>query len=557
MSDAQAPGPGELLGTPLRLGPLRLRNRFAAAPMERNYCSVSGSVTEEYVAYLAARAAGGAALVHTEAGYVRADGKGRPRQLALDDDRHIPGLRALADAVHAHGAHLGMELNHGGRTARRAVTGHRPVAPSPVPCAVTGGEVPDELDNAGIRALVRAYGDAARRCREAGADAMTIHGGHGYLVHQFLSRATNHRTDEFADPTLFLRLVMDAVLGAAGPDQAVGLRISAHEGHAGGLTADETFELMKSIPLGRLHYLDISAGSYEAGEWIVQPGEWQSAILASHAERYRRAFRIPVGVAGRINTARAAAHVLDSGQADFLSLARALHADAGFPGHVLSGSPYRPCIACNACIDELHQGHPIGCSVNPDVPPTLSHDASNAVRDCLRVLVVGAGPAGMETARLLAGAGHHVEVVEADQRTGGAFRLAAGLGQNPEYGRFLTWMEAELARSGVRVSAGTPLDATALALRQDDAVVLATGARGHIPPAPHPADAGRRRVMQVRDWLASGERTDCCVVWGADRDGVATADHLARTGTKLLLIRRTRPGCRTPCQDPCRATAGE
>jgi 2,4-dienoyl-CoA reductase-like NADH-dependent reductase (Old Yellow Enzyme family) len=205
-----------------------------------------------------------------------------------------------------------------------------------VPCAVTGGEVPDELDTAGIRALVHAYGDAARRCREAGADAMTIHGGHGYLVHQFLSGATNHRTDEFADPTLFLRLVMDAVLREAGPEQAVGLRISAHEGYAGGLTADETFDLMKSVPLGRLHYLDISAGSCEAGEWIVQPGEWRPAILASHSERYRRTFGIPVGVAGRINTAREAARVLASGQADFLSLARALHADAAFPDRVLS-----------------------------------------------------------------------------------------------------------------------------------------------------------------------------------------------------------------------------
>jgi 2,4-dienoyl-CoA reductase-like NADH-dependent reductase (Old Yellow Enzyme family) len=143
MNDAQEPYSRDLLGAPLALGPLLLRNRFVAAPMERNHCTEAGSVTERYVAYLAARAAGGAALVHTEAGYVRADGKGRPRQLALDNDRHIPGLRVLADAVHAHGAYLGMELNHGGRTARRAVSGYRPVAPSPVPCAVTGGEVPE------------------------------------------------------------------------------------------------------------------------------------------------------------------------------------------------------------------------------------------------------------------------------------------------------------------------------------------------------------------------------------------------------------------------------
>ncbi|MFJ7967132.1 hypothetical protein [Streptomyces sp. NPDC096324] len=115
------------------MGPLQLRNRFVAAPMERNYCAEDGSVTERYIAYLGARAAGGAALVHTEAGYVRADGKGRPRQLALDDDRHVSGLRTLTDAVHHHGALIGTELNHGGRTTQRAVSGHQPVAPSRPP----------------------------------------------------------------------------------------------------------------------------------------------------------------------------------------------------------------------------------------------------------------------------------------------------------------------------------------------------------------------------------------------------------------------------------------
>ncbi|MFF1595405.1 hypothetical protein ACFVY0_46395, partial [Streptomyces sp. NPDC058286] len=346
------------------MGPLQLRNRFVAAPMERNYCAKDGSVTERYIAYLGARAAGGAALVHTEAGYVRADGKGRPLQLALDDDRHVPGLRALTDTVHRHGALIGMELNHGGRTTRRDVNGHRPVAPSPVPCQVTGGDLPRQLDTADIHRLVRAYRDAARRCRQAGVDVLTIHGGHGYLIHQFLSPVTNHRDDEFSNPTLFLRLVLDAVLEQAGSGQAVGLRISAHEGHPAGLSADATFALMKEVPLDGLDFLGISAGSYEAGEWIVQPGEWEPGILAPYAQRYRRHFGLPVGVAGRINSARAAARIVASGQADFVSLARTLHADPSFPRRVLSGAAYRPCIACNRCIDELHDNQPIGCSVN-------------------------------------------------------------------------------------------------------------------------------------------------------------------------------------------------
>ncbi|GAA4811780.1 FAD-dependent oxidoreductase [Streptomyces ziwulingensis] len=527
-----------LLGTPLNLGPLRLRNRFVAAPMERNYCTEDGSVTEAYRGYLTARAAGGAALVHTEAGYVRADGRGRPRQLALDHDRHLPGLRALADAVHAHGAHLGAELNHGGRTARSAVSGHRPVAPSPVPCAVTGGEVPHAPDAAGVRALVRAYGDAARRCREAGVDALTVHGGHGYLIHQFLSGATNHRTDEYADPTLFLRQVLDAVLAEAGPGQAVGLRISAHEGYAGGLTEDATFALMRSVPLERLHFLDVSAGSYEAGEWIVQPGEWRPGVLAPYAARYRRAYGLPVGVAGRLNTGAAAAEVLRSGRADFVSLARTLHADPDFPRRVLAGTPYRPCIACNACVDELHRGRPVGCSVNPavPVPVTLTERPPKRPGAGARVLVVGAGPAGLETARLLAERGHDVEVREAADRVGGAFRLAAGLRQHPEYARFLHWTRTELERLGVRLRTGVPVGEALLADRDEDVFVLATGARGRPIAAPVRSGAGRREVVDVRDWLAGDRAAEQCVIWGADRDGVAAADHLAASGTRLVLV---------------------
>lgn len=472
--------------------------------------------------------------MHTEAGYIRADGKGRPRQLALDDDRHVPGLRALADAVHRHGALIGMELNHGGRTTQRAVSGHQPVAPSPVPCQVTGGDLPRQLDPTDLHRLVRAYGEAPRRCRQAGIDALTVHGGHGYLIHQFLSPVTNHRDDEFGNPTLFLRLVLDAVLDQAGPEQAVGLRISAHEGHPAGLSADATFALMEEVPLDRLDFLDISAGSYEAGERIVQPGEWEPGVLSPYARRYRRHFGLPVGVAGRVNSARAAARIVASGQADFVSLARTLHADPAFPGRVLSGDAYRPCIACNRCIDELHDNQPIGCSVNAragrEEVANTPHRAARA-----RILVAGGGPAGMETARLLAEDGHTVRLLEVGSRLGGAFRLAAGLRQHPDYRLLLDWLEGELDRLGVVVHTERPVDEEVLASR-DDAIVVATGAVGRDATGLLPAGAGLRDTFDVRTWLATGKRADHCLIWGADRDGVAVADHLATTGTTVVLV---------------------
>ncbi|MGW0801589.1 oxidoreductase [Nonomuraea sp. NPDC002799] len=530
-------------GSPLKLGPVRLRNRFVAAPMERNYCEIDGTVTGRYADYLVRRAHGGAALVFAEASYVRADGKGRLRQMGADVDARVPGIARLAAAVHAAGSLFGVELNHGGRTAQGAVSGFRPVAPSPVPCLPAGGELPLELTTREVYELVEAYGEAARRCREAGVDVISIHGAHGYLVHQFLSPARNLRTDEFARPARFLDLVIEAVRARAGREMAVGLRISAHEGFDGGLTAGRTFELISGARLDLLDFLDVSAGSYEAGQWIIQPGEWERGLLAPYAERYR-ALGLPVGVAGRISTPETAEAIVAGGQADFVSLARTLHADPDFPRRALAGEPYRPCIACNYCIDRLGTGEPIPCSVNPRAgreflgrPPAPAEKVS--------VLVIGAGPAGLETARLLAGHGHRVRVLERAEHVGGRFALAARLPEYPEYHRILRWCASELDRLGGTVRTGVPVTEEELARHDADAIVLATGGAGHLPGVP---GIDLPHVIDVRDWLAARpdvpgacvrDRLDvpaACVVWGADREGVAVADHLAAGGSEVLLV---------------------
>jgi 2,4-dienoyl-CoA reductase-like NADH-dependent reductase (Old Yellow Enzyme family)/thioredoxin reductase len=500
--------------------------------MERNYCEIDGTVTDRYAEYVARRARGGVALVFAEAAYVRADGKGRLRQLGVDVDERIPGIARLAAAVHAGGALFGVELNHGGRTAQGAVNGFQPVAPSPVPCLPAGGELPRELATEEVHELVEAYADGARRCREAGVDVISIHGAHGYLVHQFLSPARNLRTDEFADPLRFLGLVIEAVRKQARPGVAVGLRISAHEGIEGGLSAERTFELISRTRLDLLNFLDVSAGSYEAGQWIIQPGEWERGLLAPYAERYR-ALGLPVGVAGRISTPESAEAIVAGGRADFVSLARTLHADPDFPRHALTGGRYRPCIACNLCIDRLGTGEPIPCSVNPLAGREyLGEPAAPAAK--ASVVVIGAGPAGLEAARRLAEHGQRVRVLEAAGHVGGQFALAGRLPALPEYHRILDWWTAELDRLGVTVRTGVPVTGEVLARLDADAIVLATGGAGRLPDVP---GTGLPHVVDVRDWLARDEDVPrSCVVWGADREGVAVADQLATGGAEVLLV---------------------
>jgi 2,4-dienoyl-CoA reductase-like NADH-dependent reductase (Old Yellow Enzyme family)/thioredoxin reductase len=517
-----------LLARPLRLGRVELRNRVVSPPMERNYGTLDGRLTDRYLAYLRARAAGGAALVFTEATYVRADGRGRARQLGAHTDDVVPGLRALADAVHAEGALLGVELNHAGRVADPAVSGFQPVAPSPVPFR---GRPPRVLTTGEVADVVAAFGAAARRCAAAGVDVLELHAAHGYLIHQFLSPRTNQRTDRYADPVLLLNEILAEIAGPL----PVFLRLSAFEGVAGGLDTDATLALTRRLRLDLVDVLDISAGCYEAGEWMVQPGETGRAVLAAHAARFRQ-FGKPVCVAGRIPTGEVAEEVLRSGAADLVAVGRAQHADPEWTAAVLAGARPRPCIACNqGCIDALHTQQPIWCVVNPSTgAETLP--ASPATTHRRHVVIVGAGVAGLAAARRAARDGHTVTVLEQQAAIGGQFRLAAALPSRPEFARLLDWYAAELARLGVQVRLSTPADPDVIAQCDPDVVVIARGGTGRRPAVP---GAGHPRVLDITTWLERPPPVgdgEVVTVWGADRAGTAVADAAVTAGHRVLLL---------------------
>ncbi len=498
--------------------------------MERNYGDLRGHVTDLYIDYLERRAEAGVGLVFTEATYVREDGRGRRWQLGAHDDSCVPGLASLARALHAHGSLVGVELNHGGRTAQSAVNGQATVAPSPVPCEVAGGEMPRALSTREVRDVARAFGIAAGRCVRAGIDVLSIHGGHGYLIYQFMSPLYNLRSDEFADPVVFLNLVIEEVRAAA-PRLAVGLRFSSVEGTEGGLDADDTLAIIQRAHLESLDFLDVSAGSYEAGELTIQTGEFEPGFLAAFAHPYR-SFGLPVGLAGRINTPEVAAHLVAAQHCDFVSIGRALHADPAWASAALTGTNYRPCIACNVCIDGLAAG-PVGCTVNPAVGTGTIPLPTPSLRRPEQVTIMGGGPAGMAAARELSAAGALVTLHEQAAQLGGSLTLASRMRVNPEFHRLREWLVSEMDR--LRVSVIHASDQVNVESSAESAAVL--WAVGGVPRTPDVAGIERGRVRHVRDWLLAGEEPPAsCTIWGADTLGVALADTLASAGSEVLLI---------------------
>lgn len=529
-----APTSQAVLSQPFRVGTVELRNRIVSAPMERNYCSPEGYMTDVYSDYLLARARAGVALIFTEATFVRADGRGRVLQMGIHNDDCIPGIKKLAAEIHNEGALLGLELNHGGRTAISSVSGFPVVAPSSIPCAVSADEMPQELTEQQVVDLADAFGAAAARCVAADVDVIEIHGGHGYLIQQFMSPLYNKRTDRFADPNAFLDLVIERVRDNA-PHLTVSLRVSVVEGVEGGLTAEQQFDIIKKTRLDLLDYLDISAGNYEAGEWIIQSGEWAPGFLTDYALRYRE-LGLPLGMAGRINSPTAAAKAITDGATDFVTIGRALHADPEWATAALGGTPsYRPCIACNVCIDGLGAG-PVVCTVNPDVGRGTIPLPMPSVASGNHVVVVGSGPAGLSSAITLAEQGVTVTLLEESDRLGGQLELASRQKSNPEYRRYLVWAAARLAELGASVRLSTRADAALISSLQADAVITATGSLGNNTPAvggelPH--------VHDLREWLRASEGQplpDAVTVIGGDGPAMSVTDTLAAQGVAVLVV---------------------
>ncbi|CAN5122747.1 FAD-dependent oxidoreductase [soil metagenome] len=486
-----------LLEQPGRIGRHTLKNRVVMAPMGTNYSTTDGLSTERDRRYYAERALGGVAMIMTEAMVVNEAARPHHNSLCCYHDRFIPGLASVVDAIKEHDCLVFGQLNHRGALLRRSVLNMEPVGPSPWANPNTGDSVRPLLKNE-IVDIERQFVAAARRLADAGYDGVEIHAANGYLFQQFLAPRINKRTDEYGGSlSNRMRLLLETVdrMLDALPQLTLVVRLSASEYTPDGYSQDDIIAVAQALERAGVAAIDLSGGSNESpqlSKYCIQPPSFARGCLGPVAKPIRDAVTIPVFVAGRIVEPVDAENLLASGSADFVSVGRALYAD---PHWCLKAfgkldAPIRQCIACNVCFERLTLEKDVSCVQNPMVGTEFEaieyaepHRATGHARPVRRrVLVIGAGVAGVEAARVLAADGHEVEIWEKAERAGGQMPLAVAGPDKQEVEPVWSYRMTELATLGVPIRTGVAATTASIQAWKPDFIVMATGSQPGKPP---------------------------------------------------------------------------
>lgn len=528
----------EMLFSPFTVKGCRLSNRIVMPGLASFLIGSDGAIDERTVEHYRRRASGGPAMVIVEACAVSPEGIVSPHQARIYDDRFIEGLSRIAGAMKSEGAVPAVQIHHGGRQTSAKVIGQRPLAPSPLPCPSIRGEV-EPLTCEGIQDLVRKFGDAAERAVQAGFELIEVHGAHGYLINQFLSRFSNIRQDRYGGDvegrSRFAVEIVREIRGRLGEDFPLSFKISAREFVQNGLDVPESIEILKFLAATGIDIVQVSAGNDATPEWICQPMFMDKACLADAAAEVRRHLRVPVMAVGRINDPAVADDIIASGKADLVCMGRGLLADPELPRKAREGryDEIRKCIACNTCMEAIFRKGRVECLVNP----ALGRENEMAIQEAetrKKIMVIGAGPGGLNLSWVAAKRGHEVHLYEKNEKIGGQLLLGSVSRYKAELRELIRFQETQIRKYGVHCH--MPREATLDTVHSlcPDVVVLATGAS---PRMPEIEGIGRAFVFPFTAALDGGLQAGVkTVVLGGGPTGCEVALHLAEGGCPVTIV---------------------
>ncbi len=534
---------------PGHIGKLTIKNRIIMAAMGIRGTCDAGS--EEYWgervrAYYEARAAGGAGMITTEMVFVSRDLEPCARELlCMANDKHVAAVRKLAERLHAHDCRLSMQLTAGfGRVVPPFVVpdGVKPVSAS----ENTNFYVPDypDLNSRAItteeaEALARAFGYAAMRCREAGADCVELHGHEGYLLDQFMTGLWNRRDDRYGGSRekrlTFAREAIAAIKRDAGEDFPIIYRFGITHYLEGGREEEEGLWIAGELEKMGVAALHVDAGCYETGWWPHPPQYQPPGCMVDLAEKVKKASALPILTVGRLQYPEVAEKVLGEGKADFIVIGRGLLAEPEWVNKVKGNriAEIRPCIGCHeGCLWQMIAGEPTSCSLNP----VCGHETDRVLvplKQKKSLLVVGGGPAGIEAARVGVQRGFDVTLWEASDRLGGNLWPASKPDFKRDIADYLTYLQGLAGRLPINVVLNRRATAGDIQSFGADHVILATGAE--MEPPPIDGNTVLSTIQLLNGMEARGEKI---LIMGAGVIGCETALYLARQGRQVTLCAR-------------------
>lgn len=516
---------------PLAIGSLELKNRTVVSAMVTNYCESNGMPTEKYIAYHEHKARGGWGLIITEDYVISPHAGGFDRLPGLYSAELAAAHKELVDRVHAAGGKIAAQIYHAGRETTSAVTGEQIVGPSALR-EPSMPETPRELAVEEIHNLVNQFASCAAFAKQAGFDAVEVHGAHGYLVGAFASPFSNMRADEYGGSTRnrarFACEIVRAIKEKCGADYPVIYRMSANEYVPGGLELEESKVLAHLVEQAGADCIHVSQGVYCSTQHIIPPAVVSPAAYVDNAAAIKSAVDVPVIAVGRINDMDVAESVLASGKADLVTMARASLADPELPLKVATGCmcDALKCIGCvQGCAAESSSGRPVRCLVNPMTGMEDEYKLIPA-KEPKQILVAGGGVSGCMAAIVAAQRGHKVTVAERDARLGGQWIPASAPIGKSDFASLVAWQRHMLDMLGVRVLLNSAVDRELVEQCNPDVVVVATGSQPVVPSFIPGLD--RDFVVTAHDVLnAKVQVAGKVVVVGGGLVGVETADMLA------------------------------
>ncbi|GAB6174204.1 FAD-dependent oxidoreductase [Paradesulfitobacterium aromaticivorans] len=514
---------------PIQVGTMVLRNRMVMPPMSTRLSNTDGSVNARLLKYYETRAKGGVGAIIVEYSYIDEEAsKAAVCQLGVYNDNLLPGLSELAEIIKFHGAKALMQLCHGGGQSPSYLIKQAPLAPSVIPAK--SGEIPKQLTIEEILKIVNSFGEAALRVKNAGFDGVEIHGAHGYLINQFLSPRFNKRNDaygpNFAARVRFPLEIVKEIRKRVGKKFTIGFRLNVDDFLIDGITLEESKQFVKMLEDVGIDYIHASGGTYESHQYMISPSYLKRGHLAYLAREMKQVVSIPVISVGGINH-EVGPKIIENEDADLVAMGRALVADPDLPNKLREGrnEEVRPCIRCNdGCIGRFFQGKTMRCATNP----ATGREASFSLRpisESKQIVIVGAGVAGMEFARIAKQKGHKVTIVEKNRKVGGNAAVAAIPEFKQDVKNLIAWYKHQMDSLNIDLRLSQEASLGDIQRLEPDVLVVAAGSEHLVPKIQNIDD---KRVCTASEVLTGKAKVKGKVaIIGGGLVGIETALYLA------------------------------